>query len=286
MLFKSLAATALLASSAAAHSYALPRADGNTTRICGTPEPTKEQIAKSEAMLAKERELRAKGEPRVLQSFSVNTYFHVVTASTSVDDGYLTEQMVNDQIDVMNADYSPHGISFNLVSTDYTVNSNWAADGGELAMKQALRKGTYSDLNIYFLGNLGGGLLGYCYFPDDVASGSDAFYLDGCTILAQSVPGGSVPPYDLGGTAVHEVGHWMNLYHTFQGGCSGAGDSVDDTPAQASASSGCPVGRDSCPGGGVDPIHNYMDYSQDSCYEEFTSGQEERMYSAWSAYRS
>ncbi|KAI1391663.1 Metalloprotease [Hypoxylon trugodes] len=279
------AATALLASSAAAQ-YMFPRVSGNSTRLCGTPEPTEQQIAASQAMLAKEREIRLKGESRALRSFSVNAYFHVVASSQSLDDGYLTQQMIDDQLDVLNADYSPHGITFNLVDTDWTVNSNWAADGDEIAMKQALRKGTYSDLNVYFLGNLGGGLLGYCYFPDNVSEGSTEFYQDGCTILGQSVPGGNAAPYNLGGTAAHEIGHWMNLYHTFQGGCSGTGDSVDDTPAQASASSGCPEGRDSCPGGGVDPIHNYMDYSDDACYEEFTSGQEDRMYSAWSTYRS
>ncbi|KAL7625833.1 hypothetical protein AAE478_005056 [Parahypoxylon ruwenzoriense] len=285
MFFKSAAVATLLASLASAH-YVSPRESGNYTRLCGTPEPTEQQIAASQAMLAKEQELQAQGEFRALRAFSVNTYFHVVAASTSLADGYLTQQMIDDQLDVMNADYGPHGITFNLVNTDWTVNSNWAADGNELAMKRALRQGTYADLNIYFLGDLGGGLLGYCYFPDDVNQGSTAFYQDGCTILAHSVPGGNAAPYNLGGTAVHEVGHWMNLYHTFQGGCSGSGDSVDDTPAQASASSGCPVGRDSCPGGGVDPIHNYMDYSDDACYEEFTSGQEARMYSAWSAYRS
>ncbi|OTA99080.1 hypothetical protein M426DRAFT_68492 [Hypoxylon sp. CI-4A] len=285
MLFKSAAAAAFLASSATARSV-FPRIADNSTRICGTPDPTPEQMAASEALLAKERESRARGEVRTLASFTVDTYFHVVASSESVDDGYLTEQMISDQIDVMNEDYGVHGITFNLVDTDYTVNTNWAADGSELAMKRALRKGSYSDLNIYFLGNLGGGLLGYCYFPVETSEGSTDFYLDGCTILGQSVPGGSAAPYNLGGTAVHEVGHWMNLYHTFQGGCSGSGDSVDDTPAQASASSGCPVGRDSCPGGGVDPIHNYMDYSDDACYEEFTPGQEDRIYSAWSAYRS
>ncbi|KAI0883098.1 Metalloprotease [Annulohypoxylon maeteangense] len=285
MLFKSAATAALLASSAAAH-YIFPRAGDNSTRLCGTPDPTPEQMAASEVMLQKEREMRVNGNFRALASITVNTYFHVVAASTSVADGYLTATMIADQLAVMNKDYSPHGITFNLVGTDYTVNSNWASDGSELAMKRALRKGTYSDLNVYFLGNLGGGLLGYCYFPTTAQSGSTDFYLDGCTILGQSVPGGSAAPYNLGGTVVHEVGHWMNLYHTFQGGCSGSGDSVDDTPAQASASSGCPVGRDSCPGGGVDPIHNYMDYSDDACYEEFTAGQEARMYSAWSTYRS
>ncbi|KAI1646755.1 Metalloprotease [Daldinia loculata] len=284
MLFKSVTAAALLAYTAAAR-YVLPRADGNSTRLCGTPEPTEAQIAASQVMLAKEREMRAKGESRALRSFSVNTYFHVVAASTSLDDGYLTQQMIDDQLDVMNADYGVHGITFNLVSTDWTINRSWAGDGNEIAMKRALRKGTYSDLNIYFLGDLGGGLLGYCYFPDNVADGSTDFYLDGCTVLANSVPGGNAAPYNLGGTVVHEVGHWMNLFHTFQGGCNG-GDSVDDTPAQASATSGCPSSRDSCPGGGVDPIHNYLDYSDDICYEEFTPGQEDRMYSAWSTYRS
>ncbi|KAI0110545.1 metalloprotease [Hypoxylon sp. NC0597] len=285
MLFKSTAAAALLASAAVAH-VIFPRASGNSTRICGTPEPTEQQMAASQAMLAREREMRAKGEFRTLRSISVNLYFHVVASGNSVDDGYLTQQMVDDQLDVMNADYGPHGITFNLVSTDWTVNSNWAADGDELGMKRALRKGTYSDLNVYLLGNLGGGLLGYCYFPDDVSQGSTEFYLDGCTVLAASVPGGSAAPYNLGGTVVHEVGHWMNLYHTFQGGCRDPGDSIDDTPAQASASSGCPVGRDSCPAAGLDPIHNYMDYSDDACYEEFTPDQEDRMYSAWSTYRS
>ncbi|KAI1272208.1 metalloprotease [Xylaria sp. FL0933] len=280
MQFKALIASALLATASAEFTF-------NTTRLCGTPEPTEQQLAETRAMLEKERIALAKGEARVQAGFTVNTYFHVVASSTSLSGGYLTQAMLNDQLAVMNSAYGAHGISFNLVSSDWTVNSNWAADGAEQAMKKALRKGTYSDLNIYFLGNLGGGLLGYCYFPTSShATGSTNFVLDGCTILGQSVPGGSAAPYNLGGTATHEVGHWMNLYHTFQGGCAAPGDMVDDTPAEASAASGCPTGRDTCSGGGVDPIHNYMDYTDDDCYTEFTAGQQARMYSAWSTYRS
>ena len=154
--------------------------------------------------------------------------------------------MLANQLTVMNNAYAPHSIHFNLVGTDRTINSNWASDGNELAMKKALRKGTYSDLNLYFLKSVGGAF-GYCYFPTNAASGSNDFYYDGCTILSSTVPGGSSTNYNLGHTVTHEVGHWFGLLHTFQGGCTGSGDSIADTPAQASATSGCPTGRDSCP---------------------------------------
>lgn len=133
-------------------------------------------------------------------------------------------------------------------------------------MKQALRKGSYSDLNIYFPTNLDSispGVLGIATFPDSFSEGSDGFYLDGIRVLSSSTPGGASAPFNLGQTATHEAGHWLGLYHTFQGGCSGAGDSISDTPAEATPASGCPTGRDTCTASGVDPIHNYMDYTDE-----------------------
>ncbi|GME36547.1 Peptidase M43 pregnancy-associated plasma-A [Neofusicoccum parvum] len=245
----------------------------------------------SRLMAIEEQARKDAGEVTTQATITVDTYFHVVAASTALSDGYVTQQdqMLSDQLDVMNENYAPHGISFTLLGTTRTINSNWASDGAELTMKKSLRQGDYKTLNIYFQKAIGGNL-GYCYFPSTSATeGSNSFYYDGCSILYSSLPGGSATNYNLGKTVTHEVGHWFGLYHTFQGGCSEllGGDRIADTPAQASASSGCPTGRDSCPNKeGVDPIHNYMDYSYDSCYEEFTDDQETRMYSMWNTIRA
>src|SRR5262249_42952376 len=75
------------------------------------------------------------------------------------------------------------------------------------------------------------------------------------------------------------------LYHTFQNGCSAPGDEVADTPDEATATSGCPGGKDTCPSAGLDPIHNYMDYSDDACYSQFTAGQDARMDAMVPTYR-
>lgn len=217
---------------------------------------------------------------------NVNVYFHVITNTSGA--GNVSDSAIANQIAVLNAAYSgaTGGANtlyrFTLVSTDRTANNTWYTTTGgasERQMKTALRRGGAADLNFY-TNNMGGGLLGWATFPSSYASDP---IMDGVVCLYSSLPGGSASPYNLGDTATHEVGHWVGLYHTFQGGCarsaSSGGDFVADTPAEKSPASGCPSGRNTCTGGnfpGLDPIENFMDYSVDSCMFKFSAGQAAR----------
>jgi hypothetical protein len=257
-------------------------------RLCATDHDP-QKIAAAETDFS-ERLQRQKDNPVESANVAggvINVYFHVINNGTGVSNGNITTQMITDQINVLNAAFSNWGWSFNLVSTTRTTNATWyngCYGSSESAMKNALRQGTADDLNIYTC-NPSGGILGYATFPSSYASSPK---LDGVVMLYSSLPGGTAAPYNLGDTGTHEVGHWMGLYHTFQGGCNGSGDFVSDTPAERSAAYGCPTGRNTCTGNrypGNDPITNFMDYTDDSCMFQFSGGQDARMDSQFTTYR-
>jgi hypothetical protein len=235
----------------------------------------------------------AKGRAGANFRTSVPVYFHVVTDGTI---GSLTDAQIAAQMDVLNLTYAGGeggartGFSFRLAGVTRTDNADWfyAGPGGtdEHTMKHTLHQGGNNALNLY--STTAGIYLGWAYLPDIVTKPGQA-YLDGIVVDWESMPGTSTTyagRYDQGETATHEAGHWLDLEHTFYGGCNAKGDFVEDTPAEKTPTSGCPAGKDTCKAPGLDPIHNYMDYSYDTCYTEFTAGQTQRMRDAWLLYRA
>jgi Pregnancy-associated plasma protein-A len=223
---------------------------------------------------------------------TVPVWVHVVSPDGTI--GWVSQALIDDQIAVLDNTFGggeggvDTGFDFTLAGVTRTVNADWyfANPGGkERAMKRALHVPGDNVLNMYL--TTAGDYLGWAYLPKIVTQGNS--FLDGVVIDWESLRGASDKyrdRYDQGETATHEVGHWLNLEHTFYRGCNGRGDYVDDTPYEATPTSGCPEGKDTCPAPGTDPIHNYMDYSYDQCYTEFTAGQAARMQDAWQAFRA
>lgn len=187
---------------------ALALSGATAKRDCGTSKPNQEELQIAQNLQILEEEAAAAGnETRVAATVHIRVYWHVTATSSSVSGGYLTQAILTRQLRVLNDAFAPHGVSFTQAGVDWTINSNYANDRTELAMKKALRKGTYASLNVYFVP--GTKYLGYAYFPKAVAAGSNAFYLDGVVIRSSTVPGGNEPDYNVGHTATHEIGHWL-----------------------------------------------------------------------------
>jgi len=250
-------------------------------RKCDTHVPTENEMAKvTEAM---KNWTANNGNMIERKTVNIRTYWNTITSGNQ---GGISDDVVRESISILNDAFSPH-FSFTLNDADIIATSNpsyWDLQMGsnqENQMKSKLRKGGCGALNIYST-NIGG--LGWATFPDGC---EDSKTDDGVVILHTSVPGGTKAPYNEGDTLTHEVGHWLGLSHTFQGGCNDVGDMVADTPAVAGPSRGCPV-KDTCPDDGLgnDQVKNFMDYSDDSCMTEFTAGQFERMNIQWNLYRS
>lgn len=200
---------------------------------------------------------------------------------------------VHAQVDALNAHFGRHDIRFALQLPIHIVTDpQWAAvrlgSPEEAQMKRELRRGGAESLNLYVL-QPADGILGWSTFPFDYAANPTA---DGVVILHDTMPGGQAAPYNLGMTAVHETGHWMGLFHPWQGGCSGGaagGDGVADTPPARRAAYGCPAqgSVDTCSSASSpDAITNAMGYVDDRCMTGgFTPGQAARMRVMWRAYR-
>lgn len=251
--------------------------------------------------------IRSEFSPQNGSVYSIPVVFHVIQRSDGT--GNISDSLIHSQIAILNEDFRASGglggngtdakIEFHLATTDpngnattgitRTTSNAYFTDPGPGAfndMKDALNWDPTKYLNIY--SNDAAGNLGYATFPQQDAGE----YLDGVVLLYSSVgrnaPGGGI--YDQGRTGTHEVGHYLGLFHTFQGGCGTAsapyttGDLIADTPRQQSANFDCPAGATSC--SSADPIENYMNYTQDTCMEKFSPEQINRMRCSIDAYRA
>ncbi len=265
---------------------------------CGTPAPVGGDIDPTDCSLGNTNPAPPEYAPGVVWEIPVVVHIIMNTGGS----GQISDALVQSQITVLNEDFRAMAGTPGQFGTDVTVqfalatvdpngnpttgitrdtNNTWFNDQG--SYWTSLRWDPNRYLNFYT--NSASGYLGYVPFlPNGGGAGSDA---DRVVILwsAFGRPGPIGPPYNLGRTATHEVGHYLGLFHTFEGGCANefppfcytSGDRICDTPSDAQPTFGCPLGQETCPGGpGPDPIQNYMDYSDDSCYTNFTPEQARR----------
>ncbi|PPQ84831.1 hypothetical protein CVT25_015125 [Psilocybe cyanescens] len=265
-------------------------------RLCGT-HISQERKASAERKFAAQRIAAPTAAKAVAPVIDV--YFNVIAANKTIAGGWIPTHQIKTQIAVLNRDFKKSGIQYRLANVTRIISKKWfngVTPEGKMQtdMKNKLRKGGPETLNVYTVGfynTQAEGLLGYATFPTDYKGLPKD---DGVVIQHGTVPGGSTAPFNKGKTLTHEVGHWVGLYHTFEalmsckgGSCTSSGDEVSDTAAQMEPTSGCPIKNpDTCPGqAGLDPIHNFMDYSDDACLTHFSAGQGTRLRAQLRTYR-
>ncbi|MBI5741296.1 MAG: hypothetical protein HZA16_11340 [Nitrospirae bacterium] len=248
---------------------------------CGTLPPTlqeAEEVQKAIGEFMKRQTIQTL--PCIVD---IPVVFHILRYNDGTT-GDVTDQQVNDQLDVLNNAYASTNFRFVLDSIERVNNTVWSqmrTSASESAAKQALAISPAVTLNIYTCTDCQGNL-GWSYLPNSFPEGN---YMHGVVALYSSFPGGSASPYNEGDTVTHEAGHYLGLYHTFEGGCAAPGDYINDTPYEASAAFGCPAVRDTCSSAGPDPIYNFMDYTDDACMDHFTTDQGERIDSSVALYK-
>jgi hypothetical protein len=259
-------------------------------RRCGAPVLSPAEKAEVEAAAQARLFALDVTAARAPGTVSIPVWFHVVNQGSGLANGDVPASMIDEQVAVMNrsTDGTTGGTNtpfrFWLAGVTRRTDAALFAGCEDASRRTALhsvRRGGAETLNIYVCKPAT--LFGWAYYPWSYASSPST---DGMVIHYGTLPGSTWVPFNRGDTAVHEGGHWLGLYHTFEGGCTTPNDQVSDTPAEKEAHYGCPSGLDSCPTmAGLDPVSNFMSYFDDDCIFEFTSGQTARMDSQHALYR-
>ncbi len=282
-------------------------------RTCAAHEYNEDLMAKDASFRENQKQIeeftsRFIAENRGLQSRAVITIPVVVHVVYKTAAENISLAMIQSQIDVLNEDFRKLNAdrtkvpaAFAGLAADYEINfclakrtpAGLATDGIErksttkksFTTNNAVKSSSQGGLDAWdatkYLNlwscNLSNGVLGYAQFP----GGSNA--TDGVVILFSAFGFNSpAAPYNLGRTATHEVGHWLNLRHIW-GDASCGNDQVADTPTQQTSNFGCPAfPHVTCSNTG-DMSMNYMDYTDDACMYMFSTGQKARSQAIFAA---
>jgi hypothetical protein len=273
-------------------------ASATARRGCATQEVLEAQL-KADPMLAiRMNEIEAFTEKKMLTSRLVNGKVEIpvvvnVLYRTAAEN--ISDAQIQSQIDVLNKDFNALNSDFNSVPALFsgvkanvgitfvldqiirksTTKTSW---GTADAMKKTSKGGLAptsptTKLNLWAC-TIGGGILGYAQFPGG-ASATDGVVIDSKYF---GLSGAGAAPYNLGRTATHEVGHWMNLRHIWGDATCGS-DLVSDTPTHNAENYGVPAypHYSTCSGTPVEMTMNYMDYVDDNAMYMFSNGQKSRM---------
>lgn len=281
----------------------IPEKGEVSLRNCAADEILQQQMAADPQRRKFLEELERKTEQyngsvfRLDQTLYVPVVLHVVLKDPSI----VSDAQITSQFNVLQKDFSKtnselSNTSVYLAGYDYNKVANCkiefyvsqvvrkvttvSAFGTNDAVKKSSQGGSdpidpTTKMN-FWVCNLDGGLLGYAQFP-----GGDPL-TDGIVVDYQAFgTTASYPLYsafNLGRTATHEVGHWVNLRHIWGDRRCGT-DGVSDTPAHDGSNGGCPAEglKSACTGKPLEQWMNYMDYTDDRCMYMFSSGQKERM---------
>jgi hypothetical protein len=275
-----------------------PETSAVAQRGCASQEVLEAQLMADPTLALRMNEIEAFTEKAMLSGRLVNGKVEIPvvvnvlykTAAENISNAQIQSQIdvLNDDFNATNSDFSSTpalfsgvaanvGITFVLeaVNRKSTTKTSW---GTRDAMKKTKQGGLdptspTTKLNMWAC-TIGGGILGYAQFP----GGSTA--TDGVVIDSKyfGLSGSGAYPYNLGRTATHEVGHWMNLRHIWGDATCGS-DLVSDTPTHNTANYGAPVypHYSTCTGTPVEMTMNYMDYTDDRGMYMFSNGQKSRM---------
>ena len=273
-------------------------------RICASQDVLAEQLEADPTLAIRMNEIEAFTQNRILKPNSnyrlvngkivIPVVVNVLYRTTSEN---ISDAQIQSQIDVLNKDFtatntdfgsipslfSPVAANFDITFELVTINrkattkTSWGTRDAMKKTKQGGLDPTTPNTTLNFwVCTIGGGILGYAQFPGG-SSATDGVVCDSKYVGVTS-DSGAAYPYNLGRTATHEIGHWMNLRHIWGDATCGS-DLVADTPTHNTANYGAPTypHLSTCTGTPVEMTMNYMDYTDDRGMYMFTNGQKSRM---------